>query len=241
MPRQPTIRLSPGQLLRYPFDRSLRRAHRQFKGFPNIPYRQILDIGAHDGSFTTAAIRLLSPEQIWLVEADPQLVDRLRERFRHDSRCHVVHAAIADKSGEVKLRLNRHRASSSILPISGHTGQAFGQDMSETESIPVPALSLDDLFAREKISEIDLCKVDIQGAERLLIEGGTEALRRIRLLHMEVLFDEFWEGCAQFSEIHALLKARGFKLHVLDGFRKSTSGDVAYANALYRNSSFFGS
>lgn len=235
MPRQPTISLSPGQLLRYPFDRSLRRAHRQFKDFPNMPYRRILDIGAHDGSFTTAALRLLSPEQIWLVEADPQLADRLRERFRHDSRCHVVHAAIADASGEVKLRLNRHRASSSILPIREHTGQAFGHDMSETETISVPSLSLDDLFAREKLTEIDVCKVDIQGAERLLIKGGTQALRGIRLLHMEVLFDEFWQGCAQFSEIDALLKARGFKLHLLDGFRRTVSGDLAYANAVYRN------
>jgi hypothetical protein len=111
--------------------------------------------------------------------------------------------------------------------------------MDETESVPVPALSLDDLFARENITEIDLCKVDIQGAERLLIEGGTQALQRIRLLHVEVLFDEFWEGCAQFTEIHALLKARGFKLHLLDGFRKTTNGDVAYANALYRNGSRF--
>jgi hypothetical protein len=65
MPSQSTIRRSPTQILYYPFDRSLRRAHRQFKGFPDIPYRQILDIGAHDGTFTGAAIRLLSPEKIW--------------------------------------------------------------------------------------------------------------------------------------------------------------------------------
>ena len=68
-----------------------------------------------------------------------------------------------------------------------------------------------------------------------------QALPRIRQLHIEVLSDEFWEGCAQFTEIQALLKARGFKLHLLDGFRRTVSGDLAYANALYRNGSSFAS
>jgi len=235
MSRRNTIRLSLGEKLRYPFDRELRRAHRAFKGFPRERYDRILDVGAYAGSFTEAALRRFSPTNVWLVEADPELAETLRGRFGGDSRCRVVHCAITNFSGSAKLRINRHRASSSLLPVSRDAGRAFGVDMSELRTVEVPALTLNELFHQEKISRIDLCKVDIQGAERLMIEGGDIALSKIRYVYIEILFEEFYEGGAEFLEIDRRLRSRGYKLHLLTDFRRNTQGDLAYANALYRN------
>jgi FkbM family methyltransferase len=238
MSRRNSIRLSIGEKLRYLLDRPLRRAHRAFKGFPLLPYNYILDIGAHEGSFAVLALRRFKPKNVWLVEADPELAGVLRERFARDSRCRVIHCAVSKSSGSAELRLNQNRASSSLLPISSHASRAFGVDMREIRTVTVPARSLNELFDREKIPHIDLCKVDIQGAEKLMIQGGDVALAKTRLLYIEVLFDRFYEGCADFGEINALLRDHGFKLHLLTEFRRDTGGDLAYANALYHNSAF---
>lgn len=231
-----TVRLSPSQILLYPFQQPLRRAYRVLKGFPAGPYRTILDLGAHKGTFTAAAIRLLQPSRIWLVEPDPDLASGLKQRFQGDPRCQVVHGAITNVSGTVQLRINRqHRGSSSILPSRREIGGTGKAAPVEQETVAVPGLTLDDLFSREKIGKVDLCKVDIEGAERLFIEGGKAALPRMHFIYLEVLFEELYEGCAQFEELHALLKERGFRLHLLSQFRRNPRGELVYANALYRN------
>ena len=80
--------------------------------------------------------------------------------------------------GQVELRINSHRDSSSILPMESISQKTFGIKMAETGTVDVPASTLDELFEREKISHIDLMKVDIQGAERLMIEGAEAALAK---------------------------------------------------------------
>lgn len=215
--------------------RPMRRAVRQFRDFPPFECRRVMDVGAHQGEFTLAALNYYRPERVWLVEADQELASGLQQKFSGQPACKVIHAAIADTSGSVTFRINRHRASSSLLPISKRSTQIFQKDLQETDAVTVPALALDDLFAQEKIDRLDLLKVDIQGAERLLIQGGQRALQQVACIYIEVLFEELYEGCALFGEIDALLTPLGFKLRSFHEFRKGPDGDLVYTNALYVN------
>jgi FkbM family methyltransferase len=211
-----------------------RRDHRQFSKFPPIDYQRVLDVGAHRGEFTDGVLRYFRPQRVWLVEADPRLAEALRAKYVRQPQCRIVHAAISEASGTTDFRINVHSDSSSLLPISPISGKLFRRDMQEVQIVQVPACSLDDLFQREAIDRVDLMKVDIQGAERLLIRGGVAALQRVRCIYIEVLFEEFYHGCALFGEIQALLIAAGFKLQLLQDFRRSAEGYLLYANALYR-------
>lgn len=215
-------------------DKQKRRDHRLFKAFPSIDYRYVLDVGAHRGEFTWRVLRYFRPDRVWLIEADPQLAEELRAQLAEKSQCKVIHAAVSDVSGECGFRINQHRASSSLLPIRSISSEMFQKELREIQIVQVPVFSLDDLFAREKIDRIDLMKVDIQGAERLLIRGGPGALQRVNCIYIEVVFEEFYEGCALFGEIHQLLAGAGFKLQLLQDFRRSVEGHLLYANAIYR-------
>jgi FkbM family methyltransferase len=189
----PTPRLDPARrsLLTEPgllFSRPLRRAHRLFRDFPPGDYRQILDVGAHQGSFTDLALPYFKPERVWMVEADPEYAAALGARYAANSAVTVLPCAISNASGHVELRINSHRDSSSILPIESVSEQTFGMKMTETATVKVPACTLDGLFERERIARIDLMKVDIQGAERLMIEGGAQALAKVELLYIELSY-----------------------------------------------------
>ena len=109
----------------------------------------------------------------------------------------------------------------------------FAKDLSEEKTITVRGVSLDDLFARESIGAVDLMKVDIQGAERLLIQGGQHALRTVSVLSMEVLFEPLYQGCSLFGELHELLRALGFHLHGFHGWRRGPQGFLLYADAVF--------
>lgn len=193
-----------------------------------------MDVGAHQGAFTESVLCYYQSRRVWLVEADPALAEGLRQKFAACPSCQIIHAAITDFSGSVDFRINRHRASSSLLPISPISGKIFQKNLQETQILTVPAMCLDDLFVREQIDQIDLLKIDIQGAERLLICGGREALKRVRWIYIEVLFEELYQDCALFGEIHERLSAIGFKLHLLHDFRRGHDGNLVYANGLYQ-------
>ncbi len=221
------------------FKKRMRKAHRLFKGFPVINYDCIVDIGANTGSFTDDALAYFRPKRVCLVEADPEFARGLRQKYASNPACTIVEAAITNRSGVVTFRINSHKDSSSILPINPISSLAFGMDMRELKGISVSALSLNDLFERESITDAALMKVDIQGAEKLLIEGGRNALRKTRCIYMEVVFEEFYKGCAQFDELHALLRGEGFKLRSFHKSRIGSDGAMAYSNGLFINRRFF--
>jgi FkbM family methyltransferase len=221
--REPSIVLS----------RPLRRAHRLFRSFPPGNYRTVLDVGAHQGSFTDLAIPYFAPERIWLVEADPEYGAVLKQKYSTQPEVTVIPCAISNLSGHVKLRINSHRDSSSILPMESISQKTFGLKMSETGTVDVPAWTLDELFEREKISHVDLMKVDIQGAERLMIEGGESALAKVDLLYIELSFERFYAGAPLAHEIEGMLWERGFRLRSLHESRLGSNGALGYTNALF--------
>lgn len=213
--------------------RPIRRAHRQFRGFPERPYRTVMDIGAFEGEFTRLALDYLEPERVWLVEANPDQASQLRTTFASEPRCNVINAAIAAHTGDIRFHVSRHLPSSSLLPVQKAAAAHFGKDLSESREVTVPGYSLDDLFTRESIPQIDLMKVDIQGAERMLIQGGHAALAKVGVISIEVLFEELYEGCALFGELHSLLLKEGFHLQGLHGMRRGPAGFLLYGDAVY--------
>jgi FkbM family methyltransferase len=216
-----------------PFVRELRRGQRQFRRFPPDSFHSILDIGACEGEFTDLARAYFQSETHWLVEADPELAKKLEVKYRGIPGCEVIQAAITDHTGEATLRVNEHRPSSSVLPIGVRTGEVFGKSMREVREVNVPALTLDELFAEQKIEAVDLMKVDIQGAEKLMIRGGVKALTKVRTIYIEALFEECYQGCALFGELDPMLRQQGFKLRDLEDFRRGADGSLAYGNAIY--------
>lgn len=215
--------------LRLLCDRGLRRSYRLFKFFPPVHCRYLLDVGADRGTFTDRALRCFEVQRAWLVEANPDAASALQSKYGHDPRCKVIARAIAATAGDVRLHIAAHASSSAVQ--FGAAPLPSGQ----TERIvTVPAINLDDLFLQEQIDRIDLMKVDIQGAERMLIEGGHRALKRVRLIYIEVLFQTESPTAALFGQLHALLTAAGFRLLLLHRFRRDSQGFLQQGDALYQ-------
>ncbi|HSP45103.1 MAG TPA: FkbM family methyltransferase, partial [Chthoniobacterales bacterium] len=151
-----------------------------------------------------------------------------------DPRVSVVSAALSDRNGEAQFEINRSEASSSLLPIDERNSAWFARDLSVANSISVITLTLADLMDRQQLDSVDLLKLDLQGAERLVLSGGVEALNRVRVIYTEVFFERLHEGAWLFWETNEFLSGRGFKLCGLSNIVHAADGDLVQANATFR-------
>ena len=220
--------------LRSLFDRQYRRAFRNLRHLPRLDYRFVIDAGANRGAFTDAFLQLHRPARMVLVEAIPELAFKLGEKYSSDSRISVVAAALSDQNGEAPFEINRSEASSSLLRIDPRNSKWFGRDLSVANSIHVPTLTLPDLLAREKMESVDLLKLDLQGAERLVLTGGAPALDQVQVIYTEVFFEKLYSGAWLFWEMNEFLSRRGFKLCGLSNIVHASDGDLVQANATFR-------
>jgi FkbM family methyltransferase len=216
------------------FDKQYRRAFRNLRHLPRMDYRFVIDAGANRGAFTDALLRLHQPERIVLVEAIPDLAMKLQARYESDPRISVVSAALSDRNGEAKFEINRSEASSSLLPIDSRNSAWFGRDLRVASSISVLTLTLPELMTREKFDSVDLLKLDLQGAERLVLAGGAEVLDRVRVIYTEVFFEQLYAGAWLFWDMNEFLSGRGFKLCGLSNIVHAADGDLVQANATFR-------
>jgi FkbM family methyltransferase len=223
-----------GQQVRSFFDKQYRRAYRNLRHLPRLEYRSVIDGGANRGSFTDAFLRLHRPERLVLVEAIPDLAEKLRARYAGTSGISVVSAALSDKNGEAQFEINRSDVSSSLLPIDPRNTTWFGRDLTVARTVQVPTMTLPALMDEQGLETVDLLKLDLQGAERFVLTGGEGVLERVRVIYTEIFFEQLYVGAWLFSEMNEFLAGCGFKLCGLSNIVHASDGDLVQANATFR-------
>lgn len=223
-----------GQQVRSLFDKQYRRAFRNLRHLPRLEYRFVIDGGANRGAFTDAFLRLHRPERLVLVEAIPDLAEKLRARYMGKSGISVVSAALSDKNGEAQFQINRSEASSSLLPIDPRNTAWFSRDLTVARRVQVPTMTLPSLLEEQGLQTVDLLKLDLQGAERSVLTGGETVLDRVRVIYTEVFFERLYAGAWLFWEMNEFLASRGFKLCGLSNIVHAADGDLVQANATFR-------
>lgn len=123
-----------------------------------------LDIGANIGAYALCVAAFSGPEaRIVAVEPQPDVFDRLTYNIAQNP-FHTVKAvacAVADKAGELTLFIDPRNRGESSLRIVG---------TNEGARITVPAVTLLDLLHREGLTRVDAVKLDVEGAEDLILE-----------------------------------------------------------------------
>ena len=223
-----------GREVRSLFDKQYRRAFRNLRHLPRLEYRSVVDGGANRGCFTDAFLRLHRPERLVLVEAIPDLAEKLRARYAGKSAISIVSAALSDKNGAAQFEINRSEASSSLLPIDPRNTAWFSRDLTVARTVQVPTMTLPALMEEQGLKTVDLLKLDLQGAERFVLTGGEAVLDHVRVIYAEVFFEQLYAGAWLFWEMNEFLAGRGFKLCGLSNIVHASDGDLLQANATFR-------
>lgn len=162
-----------------------------------------LDIGANIGAYALFVAAFAGPRaRILAVEPQPDVFDRLTYNIGQNpfGTVKAVACAVADKAGALTLFVDPRNRGESSLKIVG---------TNEGAQIRVPAVTLLDLAQGEGITRIDAIKLDVEGAEDLILEPFFRTAPVS--LHPQLLLVE--NGTDQWQiDLPALLQANGYRL-----------------------------
>jgi FkbM family methyltransferase len=173
--------------------------------------RVAVDVGANEGQWSTALLALVRPVRLELFEPNPACVRLLHARLRDIPGVRVHGVGLGAASGELTLNVTRSSDFASFLQPADRIRDEYAAGAVEiAERVTVPVETLD--RALPDVEVIDLLKLDVQGFERHVIEGGRATLQRTRALLVEANFVSHYAGDDSLASLSALLQDRGMTL-----------------------------
>ena len=137
----------------------------------------VWDVGANVGSFSVAAATVATAGEVVAIEADiwlAQLLCRTAAEPFFGGRIKVVPCAVADQPGIARFAINARGRARNTLEAGGGRSQRS----SARETVLVPTLPLDDLLGQFRPPTF--VKIDVEGAELLVLRGAGRLLRDVR-------------------------------------------------------------
>lgn len=196
----------------------------------------LIDLGVHDGGFTESVSRYCGINRAVLVEPLTEKMELLEAKF-NDPKYLIINNAISDVRGTARFEVNKFAQTSSLLSINRDMPELSEVDTKLISTAECQTITLDDLFDMADLSSIDLLKIDVQGAEHLVVRGGKNALRRTKMVWTEVSFKPLYESSSTFIDIYHALQELGFKLMEISAGFRGPDGELLQADTLFERDS----
>lgn len=175
----------------------------------NFSPTTILDIGAARGVWSEAAREIFPLAQIYAFEPIKESFIQLEKRMNKDSKFDAFNFGLSDLNGKIAFSLNDAVDSSSILKMTETHKIEFPQTRNET-NIEIETYRLDSIKSIN-LEEPIYIKMDVQGAELLVLKGAGRILDKVHAVQLEVNFEEFYEKQAMFNSIFEFMYSQNFK------------------------------
>ncbi len=146
-----------------------------------------VDVGAYMGFYTVYACR--RARRVLAVEPNPMALAYLKANVALNN-CHntiIVPKAASDKREVVKLRIPRPAKKGHISTMA-----SIVWSFEEALEIDVETDTLDNIVDEAGLDTVDFVKIDVEGAEGLVIKGAERTLRKARAILIEIWPENSW-------------------------------------------------
>lgn len=174
----------------------------------------VIDVGGNYGQFAREIFRAFPGVRVYSFEPIPECYERLVALAAEQPSLRPHRLALSDREGEVDFWLSRFRDSSSIQEMLPEHLEAWPHTEVEAK-ITVRTARLDDVAGGLELVAPVLAKIDVQGHEMSVVEGGRETLSRCQRVVVECNFAPLYKGQPAFDELYSAMRSLGF---LFDGF-----------------------
>lgn len=163
------------------------------------PGNVVYDIGAHSGFYSLLAAELVGENgRVFSFEPNPQNIFYLRKNISLNGykNIEVFETAVSEKPGISSFDAGEN---------------SFYSKLSHNGALKVKTIALDDFKNEGKISAPDVVKIDVEGAELLVLKGMAKILKEFRpLLFLSTHSREIYSLCLNF------LKPLGYNSEIIE-------------------------
>jgi len=167
----------------------------------------VLDVGANTGQFGSSLRAKGYRGKIISFEPISSVFETLADHARADGNWEAKHFAVGATAEQAVINVSDSTVFSSMLDAnSAATRYCEAAAVSRQELIDVR--TLDELFPA--LSGNVLLKIDTQGYERQVLEGGSDVLPRLKGILMELPIINLYDGTWKLHEALAFMSDAGF-------------------------------
>ena len=174
-----------------------------------VDIKSVLDIGAAHGHFSGFLRTRWPNAQITAVECNER-----NKYFLDKTNYDVRYVCLGEKACQKDFHINPDDIVGGGSSFYKENTSAFDNDIVETKEI----VTLDSL----DLGTFDLVKIDTQGTELDIINGGIETIKQARFLLMELSFLPYNQGGCMIDDVLAKTRDLGFVM--LDTFGPAYGG-----------------
>ena len=195
------------------------------------PIKAVIDVGANSGAWAQMISRLLPNAAIHCFEPVPSCLAQLADLKQRLPQLSVYPCALGARRESAIMNVNHFSPSSSLLEMSSRHRELWPETDGSTP-IPIAVSTLD-----HELSEFHgpaLLKLDVQGYELPVLQGGYRILRSCHLVISEVLFEDLYLNQTRVGALIEFMHDQGFRIgEVLGQHRTDSSQFLAYADLVF--------
>ncbi len=141
---------------------------------------------------------------------------------------------IAQSKANREIYITKHPSCSSLYPPNeALLSQYSSYDFFKIAEIKtVDTISLDEFIEEHRASQPDFLKIDVQGAEYEVLQGGCSSLQKVLGVFLETQLREIYMGAPLFPDIHVMLSGMGFRL-IFCEYNGDLGGEIVEFDAAY--------
>lgn len=202
---------------RGPWD-ALERARRH-----GIIPRQIVDIGASNGTWTRDCLRIYPDSRYFLVDPLSENVPHLKALESAQPNVRSWSGALGSAPATLELNTNGDQAS------------FFKSESFPTLNITrVEVRCLDTFLGTELLQPPDFIKADVQGYELEVLKGASRCLTTTQLLLLEVSYRKMYEGLPLAHEVISAVGEWGFRIYDICTYAgRPSDGELVQSDILF--------
>ncbi len=194
----------------------------------------IFDVGANIGQSIEHFRQEFPESEIYSFEPNPEIFLELKRNCSSFNNNHLFQTALNSKNGLFPFNVTNVPEASSLLEPHRKLIQLSKDNKYGFHTVDVQCETLDYFCRQKNISSIDLLKVDVQGAELRVLEGGRECLQRgcVKIIYAEMNFAETYDNQVQFEDLLTYCREYNYLLWDISPFLYTRTGRIWYANTI---------
>jgi FkbM family methyltransferase len=228
------------------FGRQIVPFHSPFLDFAHLLQAEqvkcVIDGGAYHGNVALQLLELFPQAQIYAFEPSSQSYQELLKKIKHYPQITPINLALSSSGGAHAFYSTLYGQTSAMAP-PGETGKKYFPDRMKLDEIQtVNAVTLDEWAIGQRISLIDLIKLDLEGHELEALKGAASyVLPRTKVIYSEIRVVAIHQNSCLLWDVVDYLKNFDFQLYNLYHLGSDpTDGQLLWGDAVFINTALVG-